>query len=657
MSVNFAPFCLPHLPRVYYLLLAIIIMAGLLNSGYAQSVHPSIHLDQPSELSTNGLGVWQKHEEPTIGLYLSREASTGDSSHQKRIEDTIQQWEFFLVGLQLPYVLISDSLFDQNINNYLDILIVPNPESLADSSLNILQNFVDQGGGVIASGYSGHTARSEEAISHVKELAGIEELIPVEGRTGRIRQKLMGRHQIGKNIPIGFEFDLFSSRTTFVAEMGEGKSVGHAMIAGKQQSYTCIATNEYGLGRVAWMGFGPQDVPPNEIQQQRYQELVIDALVYVSKVAYASVRRWPNGYQSAVSFAQLPSSGYQPFSYRTSTDLLLSAFDVHDVSPTFFVVLQHAKDHPDLLKRMRNRGAFGLVSDSPKPLSGLAEEIQHERLSVSKWYLEGEYGQKLLGALPPGYFYDSNTLRALMGLGIQYILSDAKHFQEPVPVVWDEELDYRDPLLSRAPSDSILMYHEPSQLSPLIRLYPTLFSYDLDAPLTKGEEQELKDVSYQGRWAHRLKNGFEQVHEKGGLFALGYEPEVMGLTEQRARILQSFIGSLRGRNTWYATLNEVVEWWGQRTQVILSLQESTPTRTVFMIENRGEEAIQGVSIDVFVPEMDMAQAEFKSGELSVSVGTPSGQMHLVQIENLPKGKHIIGWHVDGDGKASDEIDP
>ena len=51
------------------------------------------------------------------------------------------------------------------------------------------------------------------------------------------------------------------------------------------------------------------------------------ALVYAVDGSYASVRRWPNGYQSAVSFAQLPSSGYQPFSYRTSTDLLLNAFN------------------------------------------------------------------------------------------------------------------------------------------------------------------------------------------------------------------------------------------------------------------------------------------------------------------------------------------
>ena len=564
MSIISAPTFILRLFQNAFVLGLVVLCLGIAPLCAAQPVHPFIELKQPSPLSSNTLDRLQAVEDPAIGVYYSRKAFRGDDEQNERASEAIKQWEYFLVGLQLPYVLISDTLFSQAKISDLDILVVPFPEALADTSLKVIQSFVEEGGGLIASGYSGKESKNRQSNALFRELMGIEKLEPMGVRSGRIRQKLHGGHTIGKNLPIGFELDLLSNQEAFVAYVDEGRAVGPAVISGVLQPFTCMVSNVYGDGRVVWMGFSPQDVPPNSEQQQGYQELLLDAFVFASGSSHASVRRWPHGYQSASSFIQLPSSGYQPFSYRTSTDLLLQVFTKHDVDATFFVVLRHAQDHPDLLERMVKNGELGLVSDSPKPLSGLPEEMQYERLSVSKWLLENEYDQSLSGALPPGYFYDANTLHVLSQLDIKYILSDARHFQEPMFMEWENELDYRDSLVAHVSIDSLNVRIPLKSQDRLLRIYPSLFSYDLDVPLSKEEERVLAGASVENRWAYRLQEGFNRVHLSGGLFGFGFEPETMGLSKQRADLLDSFVGSLSGHNTWVVSLDTVIDWWRGR---------------------------------------------------------------------------------------------
>ena len=631
------------------------LFCGHLLKSVAQPVHPRIQLKQPSPLSSNTLDHLQHSEAPAIGLYFSMGAFRSDVDQKARLAKSIQQWEYLLIGLQLPYVLISDSLFNESITDFLDVLVVPAPEALSDSSLQIVKKFVEEGGGLIASGYSGPPKKNREADSHLKELVGIKELVPMGMRSGKIKQKLKGGHLIGRNLPIGFEMDLLSNQTAYVAYMDHGTAIGPAIVSGELQPFTCMATNTYGEGRVVWMGFSPQDIPPSDEQQRGYQELVLDAFVFVSGSAYTSVRRWPLGYQSASSFIQLPSSGYQPFSYRTSTDLLLRAFDKHNLEATYFVVLQHAQDHPDLLVRMAENGELGLVSDSPKPLSGLAEDLQYERLSVSKWLLESEYEQLLIGALPPGYFYDANTLRVLSELGVQYVLSDARHYQEPVFIDWHTELDYRDSLVVGGEVDSLGQQLAAKTPPPLVRMYPTLFSYDLDAPLAEEEKKLLGNASIQERWTYRLKNGFDEVHGAGGLFAFGFEPETMGLSEQRVQVLESFVASLFGRNTWRVSLSEVLDWWEKRDSITVFLEEVAPERAALKIANKGNETLRGVSLDVYLPDFNIQEANLKADGLQVSITEQSGNLYLLQIHSLATGTHTIDWEMSSN-KTTDESD-
>ena len=621
---------------------------------FSQPVHPSIQLKQPSPLSSNALDYLQEAEGPAIGLYFSRRASRGDANTRARIEESIQQWEYLLIGLQLPYVMVSDSLFSRSSTRALDILVVPSPELLPDSSLAIIQDFVEDGGGLIASGYIGASKQSRKGDTVIKELAGIKELVPMGGRTGKIRQKLLGGHFIGKNLPIGFEIDLLSSQTAYVAYLDSGVAVGPAVVAGEIQPFTCMVANSFGKGKVVWMGFSPQDVPPADVQQHGYQEIILDALVFASGSSYASVRRWPSGYQSASSFIQLPSSGYQPFSYRTSTDLLLRILAKHSLEATFFVVLQHAQDHPDLLERMADSGELGLVSDSQRPLSGLTEEVQYERLSVSKWLLESEYGQSLSGALPPGYFYDANTLRVLSELDIRYVLSDSRHYQEPVFIEWEHELDYRDSLVVSAEVDSLSQPQDSIRPPvPLVRIYPTLFSYDLDIPLTEDEERRVEAASYQDRWIYRLNDGFDKVHQAGGLFAFGFEPETMGLSEQRAGILDTFVETLHTRDTWKASLREVIDWWEKRDSLSVFLEEVSADKMALRIENKGDEAMLGVSMDIFLPRIEQDMVDVQSENLKVSVVEREDDLYLLQIETLPKGVFKIEWEAPQDAESGD----
>lgn len=178
----------------------------------------------------------------------------------------------------------------------------------------------------------------------------------------------------------------------------------------------------------------------------------------------------------------------------------------------------------------------------------------------------------------------------------------------------------------------------------------------MDAPLTEDEQRSVDATTYQERWNYRLNKGFDEVHQAGGLFAFGFEPETMGLSEQRAGILDTFAQTLQRRNTWKASLSEIIDWWEKRDSISVLLEEVTPTRMTLSIENKAEEAMLGVSIDLFLPNFGQELLNVESEELQISVVEQSANLYLLQIETLPAGVFTIEWEAP-EGKPSDDIEP
>ena len=615
----------------------------------AQPLSPAIKLTQPGLHQANALSQLQVPDSSVIGIFYANASVEPGTVQDSILAESVLQWEYLLVGLKLPYTLLTDTTFSEDAIQPLRLLIVPKVNILADSSLTVIHDYVKDGGGLIASGAYAETSRGAcESTGQLSRLIGASRMSAVGDVSNRIAQALVGDSPLLQGVPAGFELDILPAPLCTVS-IGEGKAAGY-YVTDEGEELSLIVSNQVGEGRVVWTGFGPQDIPPDGMQQKRYQGVILNALVYTTNTASIEIQKWPYGNQSATALMQLPSSGYQPFSYRTSTDLLLNALDSTSTPGTFFLVSRHAKDHPDLIHRMARQGEIALVGDTQKPLAGLRPELQQERLAAGKSHIESMAGATIRGVLPPGYFYDANTLHALVDLNIDYMLSGSGALIEPAFMPWPEELDYRDSLL--IVSDSSIPYEETGQ-EPLVRLQPVLYSYDLDSPVSD-EPVSIASVSLQERWAFRLNRSFEDIHQSGGLFIFAYEPEAMGLTLERASLLKEFGNRLKKTNTWSATLGEIVRWWRLRDRITVKIEQFSEEEVSLVITNQNQVPVRGVSLAGVFPGFEWEKAMLNQTALDVKRSN-AGERQLLHIEVLPAGSHTIRWEVPGSAAEKVEI--
>ncbi len=614
----------------------------------AQAVHPDVYLDQSSPATFTRLDALREGDKPQIGLFYASSTARLNPLLEPVVEKTVRLWEHFLIGMDLPYAVVEDSSFARHVNSGIRLLIMPNAEVLGERNQDVLRAFLQEGGGLIASGRIGFL--DERGVLQndrfFKELFGAEPSIDLPDTLNGLLQTIKGGHPPTNGIAPGYQLNIKRPALGTAVIPLESTSMGPLvpyerldvrLIEQALQASTLLLRGTYGEGRFVWMGFNPQDVALDEDQQAAYQGLVVNAMAHVTRVPSLAVRRWPHGFTSATSFAVLPTLGYQPYTYRLGMDLVLSAMDQAKVKGTYFIVANQADDHPDIIERAVTQGELALTSDTDAMLAKQPLDLQKNRIRVAKDKL-GTLGGNVRGFYPPGGFYDPNTLRVMVDMQLDYMLSDARTLNVPSFVRWEDELDYRDVLLADdndSMSTAAGMPPVYSDQQEVITLYPSLFSYALDdrSGLTGPED-------IRAQWRNKLEDNFLNQHAAEGLFLFAFEPETMGLTQQRAQVLESFARYVRTQNTWIATLGDLAGWWTARNEVVATIDTVTFDGYTLTLHNHGNETVEGLSLDFAFDANTHRILEVEAGTLDVwSKRDP--ETLLVVVDTLPPGTHQI----------------
>lgn len=643
--------------RLLRLLLLIVCIVPW-RTGNGQAIHPAVAPHASTPHSAHYLNVARDADSPQIGvLYLQQDAFSDDDNSEEA--ETVQYWEYFLVGLGLPYKIVSDSAFEATTLDSLQLLIIPSSGSLSAGQVEAIDSYLQAGGGMIVSGavsrLDAESGVSEDTL--LEKLLAAEQVQMLDENATGVFQRIQGAHPITASIPPGFMLNIARPASSWVLRANEGHSLGQLVLNGVDEPATLIATNTYGEGRVVWFGFEPQDVASDEDQQQAYQILALNAIADVTRSVRASVRRWPYGYDSASAIAQLPSAGYRPLSYRTSADLLLRALERSPVEATFFLVARYAEDHPDILERMAAQGELGLVADTERPLERLALEVQRDRIDGAKQFVESTAEVSVRGIYPPGALYDANTLRVLVDQGFDYLVSGRADVLVPQFVPWEKELDYRDTLFAYVASrdEKSGTDNGISERRALLEYHPSLFSYQLESiQPTAAVADSLSSSARIIPWENALREGFQSVHDVGGLFLFAYEPEFMGLSAQRADMLANFGDFLQDQPTWSATLGEIGHWWKARQAVTIRIDSLKADEFTLHLSNRNPRVIEGVSLDIRAPGILEFISELTSSSMEASYRV-NDDLLRVEIDRLPPGSHVLRWHLRN--PLSDKLSP
>ena len=408
----------------------------------AQSVHPDVYLERSTATTHTQLHQLKTEQQPQIGLFFSDRTIALNAAYGPSVEEAVKLWELFLVGMELPYRVMEDTALARPIDDHIRLLIMPGVEVLSEVQQQVIKEYLKRGGGVIASGRTGFL--DDRGVLQndrfFKEVFGAEPSIDLPDSLNGLFQSLDGGHMPTNGIAPGFLLNVSRPALGMAVLPLSSQSMGALMAYERMgvrfveealHASTLLLKGEYGAGRFVWLGFNPQDVSLDAEQQAVYQGLIVNAMAHVARVPSLSVRKWPHGFTSASGFAVLPTLGYQPYAYRSGMDLVLNALEQAKIKATFFMVTSRANDHPDLIDRIVSQGELALTSDTDEMLAKQPRDQQYHRIRAGKDAL-GKYTSQIKGFYPPGGFYDPNTLRVLIDMDLDYMLSDARTLNVPV---------------------------------------------------------------------------------------------------------------------------------------------------------------------------------------------------------------------------------
>ena len=584
--------------RCMYMLF--IVCLGVQAGAFGQPVHPALSPERPAQGVYTLLAPLQNQEVPRIGLYDAERTASRSDAARRVVDATVTQWEWLLMGLNLPYRMVTDKHLSKGIPDDIDVLILPIADELSGKQQKTLRRFITYGGGLLAAGPVGAYEDDDQHTDtdFFNDLFSATYAPDLPNASGGLLQTLPGGHPLTRGLPMGYRLNVTTADTIggafALTSTGIGEFQRYQNASDERdlpEDLTLLLYGEREQGRYAWFGFTPPQVSEKPDQQAVYQGLVINALAYVAQVPAVAVRPWPNGHQSATVFAGFPLVGTD-YRYGLSMTHMLDVMEAEAFPATFFLTSDEARLFPGLLKRLHQHGEAALSADTDALLYGQPLTEQRQRLDRGRMDIQTP-AQPIRGLFPPASLLDEYTVQAMQESRFTYILESP-------------------PLTSAAP----LLYPvstnnriQRGYLAAATGRTPTMgrpADHRLALPITGRDDYALLNQSNHPNPTADLYTAYEadfnQLHAMQGLYVLPFHPEIQALTPVRARVLEQVAAHARKNNSWVATAGEVADWWRQRTQVEVQITERQDTHLTLRITNHGAAPIEGLGLDLYTQE-------------------------------------------------------
>ncbi len=574
----------------YFYLCAFVLCTLPACEAYGQAVHPQVYLEHPTPFVTNDLGRLQVTP-PRVALLYSEHTAT-NTDLAPRMERAVREWEYFLTGLRIPYAVLNRIERKKDLEHY-EVLIVPDAEQLSNREIRTLVDFVDRGGGLLATGRIGwFEARNRRRDrGFYASFFGVEAVTSIPDTMSGLLHSLPGGHPPTDGLIPGFRLNLRTPHPFIAARV---TATGRVHALGRPYLYypstgpdplarlTFLTYGSYGSGRFFWSLFNPQDVSRNPEHQRHYQAMMINALAYVSGTPQIAVAPWPYNHLSATAFVVLPTPGAEPANTVTAFEHTLKALEAAQLPATFFLLKEQAPAAIQLLNTNAHAEIIdlGTSGDTYTIFKGLPMITQRNRLEQAIRWFRQIAGMPPKGFHAPANLYDVATIWAMQDVGLKYLYAPTVQTRSaPDFLNWLDQADWREAI-------------SPTRLAPEERI--------LDFPLTGHDDYYvLQELGYAGdpdKQFMAYRTDFERTHLERGLYVLPFHAENQALTSGGANVITQLGQYVRNQRSWVASLGEIHTWWRNREHVQLrglSVQEQF---TDVDMGIPGLQRIEGVSL-------------------------------------------------------------
>lgn len=519
--------------------------------------------------------------------------------------------------------------------------------TLGASESQLLADWVQAGGGLLASGQSG---LGLESVLGLGSLAVVSGDAYTEVRFGREHPATTGSWWDGPimhsppmpalEIPSIMRF-LYIDNTwpggwpAFAVESATGTPLAAWRDSDSAWSVidgsTAVVAHQHGAGRVVYAGALP-GVHANWEWPQTWRTFIVASLHWIGEsTPMFEIGLWPYGHQAALTW----TGDTEKPAMVTAVPALLNIFSELGLERfgTFYTVGRAggdgdtlgAQEHPEIVEMIAQAGAqIGGHGNIHSSFSGQPLAVQQQRLQEMVDILSpliAPYGEHVRGFRAPYLSQNWVTFQALAEVGLDYDAGEAD--------VWSETT-------------------LPHRLGSIWQIPPTM---PMDWHLF--EDHGLSTAQAQTLFQDKL----DYVISRRGLFSWLHHPWVI---EPHLQLVEDLLAAAVARgDIWMTRQDDLLDWWVARQLVEIGAIDRTGQRIRLRVDHFGEQPLAGVSIWIRRPGNSSEDWRVFSdgGELAVVVRPHAGHDFLaIKLADLQPQSQTWLEVIAGDGVFIDRFE-
>jgi len=224
----------------------------------------------------------------------------------------IQDWELFFLNRKISYTVINDEQLDDNEFDYLDLLILPSVEVLSENAGENLQNFLNEGKGLLIFGKFGiYDKEGRKTFSNYLSRLGNFSISELNTK-GNIaaRHTIQYSSVLGRNIAVDNDLLIINQFPPLTAEViGEDNvRLGKYVLDGDNEKQTVnsgIVLSEKYNGRIIWFGFQLSQIIGNKAQENTVERLIFNSIEWISPTPFLMLKPLPGKYNVPVIISNI----------------------------------------------------------------------------------------------------------------------------------------------------------------------------------------------------------------------------------------------------------------------------------------------------------------------------------------------------------------
>jgi hypothetical protein len=464
----------------------------------------------------------------------------------------IRDWELFFLSRKISYTVINDEQLNNNEFDFLDLLILPSVEVLSDKVKENLQNFLNDGKGLLILGKIGvYNKDGKKTFSdYLSELSGFS--ISDLNTKGKIaeRHTIQYSSVLGRNIAADKDL-LILNQFPPLAAVVTGKDnimLGKYVLDSdneKQYVNSGIVLSEKYNGRIVWFGFQLSQIIGDKTQKNTVEKLILNSIEWLSPNPFLMLKPLPGKYTVPVII----------FNIITDTKSIsitsLEKYYSNNVNVNFFI------DANEFDKPENELSKFAAAGDI--------------NLFINKKFYEENFVSALLESL-----YDKlklNSRQKYFGVKLnstQLIQSYNESIASP----------FNFYLL---PDNSL---HIPGEK--IITGFTSSFSVN-----ENDYEKTLKNFS----------SFYKNAEKNGEIVFINFIDQTKWDSKSIDDDLFSSITEyLKNNNAWIATYSDLINWKLSRQEVVIRTKKSyDENKFIFQVENHSQNEIRDAAIQLILP--------------------------------------------------------